>query len=94
MLKRAGRLGRVVVVAMVGVVVGFGGAIGESVAQNDMKKDDMKKMDDTMKPGSMKSTDTMKPGDTKKSSDTMMKGEKKDMKTDGMKKDETMEKKP
>jgi len=71
MRKRAGGLGRAVVVAVVGIVFGLGGAVGESFAQSDMKKDDKMKMDDTMKSG-----------DKMKSSDTMMKGEKETKKDD------------
>ena len=58
-------------VAVVGIVFGLGGAVGESFAQSDMKKDDKMKMDDTMKSG-----------DKMKSSDTMMKGEKETKKDD------------
>jgi Pyruvate/2-oxoacid:ferredoxin oxidoreductase gamma subunit len=43
MLKRAGGLGRAVGVAVVGIVFGLGGVVGESFAQSDMKKDDTKK---------------------------------------------------
>ncbi len=64
MLKRAGGLGRAVVVAVVGIVFGLGGVVGESFAQSDMKKDDKMKMDDKMKTGdTMRSSDAMKSGD-------------------------------
>ncbi len=72
MLKRTG-LVRAIVIAMVGVVLGASGVVGQSVAQTEgMKKDD-----------------TMKAGDkTMKSDGTMMKGDKTgDMKSDDMKKD-------
>jgi hypothetical protein len=76
MVKRAGWLGRAVMVAMVGVAFGLGGVVGESLAQSDMKKDDKMKMDDKMKTG-----DTMKSGDAMKSGDSMNPSE--DMKKEG-----------
>ena len=79
-------LGRAVVIAVVGVVFGLGGVVGDSVAQDTMKKDDTMKLDDKMKTG-----EKMQTGDKMKSGDTMMKGEKKgDMKADEMKKDDKM----
>ena len=83
MLKAAGRA---VAIAVVGIVFGLGGVVGESVAQDTRKKDDTMKMDDQMKTG-----DTMQTGDKMKSGDTPMKSEKKgDMKADEMKKDDKM----
>ena len=61
MPKRTGWLGRVIVIAVAGIVFGLAGGVGESVAQDNMKKDDTMKMDDTMKTGDKtKSSDTMK----------------------------------
>ena len=55
MPKRTGWLGRVIVIAVAGIVFGLAGGVGESVAQDNMKKDD------TMKTGDKtKSSDTMK----------------------------------
>ncbi len=51
MPRRTRWLGRAVVVAVVGVAFGFCGAVGESVAQDNMKKDDTMKAGDTMKKG-------------------------------------------
>lgn len=86
MVKRAGWLGRTVVVAMAGVAFGLGGVVGESAAQTDMKKDDTMKMDDKMKTG-----DTMQSADKMKSGDGMKKDETKgDMKANEMKKDDKM----
>ena len=96
MRKRMG-LARAMAVAVLGVALGLG-AVGESIAQGGMKKDDTMKMDDKMKTGdAMKSSDTMKSGDTmKKAGDGMKDGMKDDMKKDGkapMQGDRTMEKK-
>jgi len=98
MMKRAG-LGRAVVVGVVSVAFGLGGAVGESLAQGDMKKGDTMKTDDKMKAGdTMQSPDKMKTGDTMKKGEMKgdMKGEMKgDMKPSEMKKDDKMmEKKP
>ena len=72
MLKRAGGLGRAVVVAVVGIVFALAGVVGESSAQSDMKKGDKMKMDDTMKSG-----DTMMKGEKDmKKDDKMMQGDK------------------
>jgi hypothetical protein len=86
MLKRAGWLGRAVVVAVVGVAVGLAGVVGQSVAQSDVKKDGTTKMDDKMKSG-----DTMQSADKMKSGDGMKKGEMTgDIKANDMKKDDKM----
>jgi hypothetical protein len=86
MLKRAGWLGRAVVVAVVGVAVGLAGVVGQSVAQSDVKKDGTMKMDDKMK-----TDDTMQSADKMKSGDDMKKGEMKgDIKANDMKKDDKM----
>jgi hypothetical protein len=86
MLKRAGWLGRAVVVAVVGVAVGLAGVVGQSVAQSDVKKDGTTKMDDKMKTG-----DTMQSSDKMKSGDGVKKGEMKgDIKANDMKKDDKM----
>ena len=80
MPKRVRRLGRAVVIMVVGVVFGLAGVAGQSVAQTDgMKKDDTMKMDDNK----------MKAGDkAMKSDDSMMKGDRKgDTKADDTKKD-------
>ncbi len=94
MAKRAGWLGRSIVVAVVGVVSGLAGVVGQSVAQTDgMKKDD-KMMGDKMKTGDtmMKSDDAMKKGDMK---DDMKKDGKAMMKDEKMTPtDKPMEKKP
>jgi hypothetical protein len=92
MLKRAGWLGRAVVVAVVGVAVGLAGVVGQSVAQSDVKKDGTTKMDDKMKTGdTMKSGDTMQSADKMKSGDGMKKGEMTgDIKANDMKKDDKM----
>src|SRR6267142_5573751 len=72
------RLGRAAMVAVVGVVFGLGGVVGESVAQSDMKKDDKMKSGDTMmkdeKKGEMKGE--MKADETKKDGKGMMKDDK------------------
>ena len=48
MRKRAGSLGRAIVIAVIGVVFGFAGVVGQSVAQTEgMKKDDEMKTDRT-----------------------------------------------
>jgi pentapeptide MXKDX repeat protein len=81
MPRRTRWLGRAVVVAVIGVALGFCGAVGESVAQDNvkkadtMKKDDKMKAGDTMKKGDMKSGD-MKSDDTKKDGKAMMKDDK------------------
>jgi pentapeptide MXKDX repeat protein len=88
MLKGTRLLQRVVVMAAVAIAFGLGGVVGQSIAQDNMKKDDKMKMDDKMKSGDKMSGDKMKSGDT------MMKDDKKgDMKAGEMKKDDKMEKK-
>lgn len=91
MQKRAGWLGRVGVIAVVSITFGLGGAVGESVAQGDMKKGDAMKMDDKTKTG-----DPVQSADKMKTGDTIEKGEMKgDMKPSEMKKDDKMmDKKP
>src|SRR5881296_2222107 len=69
------RLGRTVVIAVVGVVFGLGGVVGESVAQDTMKKGDTMKMDDKMKKGDMKADDMKKDGKAMTKDDKMMPGE-------------------
>jgi hypothetical protein len=86
MLKRAGWLGRAVVVAVVDVAVGLAGVVGQSVAQSDVKKDGTTKMDDKMKTG-----DTMQSAD--KMNDGMKKGEMKGDIKANEKDDKMMEKK-
>jgi pentapeptide MXKDX repeat protein len=80
------RLGRGVVIAVVGVVFGLAGVVGESVAQDTMKKGDTMKMDDKMKTGDtmmkdekkgdMKADDMKKDGKAMMKDDKMMPGEK------------------
>ena len=98
MTKRTAWLGRGLAVGLVGGVLGLGGIVGESIAQDSMKKNDTMTTE-----GKTKAGDTMPPAGTKKSSDMKMTGDSKDdmksdnaMKKDGkamMKDDKMMEKK-
>ena len=91
MPKRTGWLGRVIVIAVAGIVFGLAGGVGESVAQDNMKKDDTMKTGDKTKSGDTMKTDGMK-GDMK--SDDVKKDGKAMMKDDKMMQgDKTMEKK-